>query len=41
VEIKARTGAEVQKIPLTEAVAWLRERIVAERAGITGSGGIA
>jgi prolyl-tRNA synthetase len=41
VEIKARAGTEVLKIPLTEAVAWLRERIVAERAGITGSGGIA
>jgi len=38
VEIKARTSAEVIKVPLTEAVAWVKERVERERLGTAAQG---
>jgi prolyl-tRNA synthetase len=38
VEIKARTSSEVIKVPLTEAVAWVKERVERERLGTAAQG---
>lgn len=38
VEIKARTSAEVIKVPLAEAVAWVKERVERERLGTAAQG---
>ncbi len=35
VEIKARRAPEVHKVPLTEAVSWIRARVETERAGLS------
>ncbi|MCG5052672.1 MAG: proline--tRNA ligase [Myxococcales bacterium] len=35
VEIKARRAPEVHKVPLAEAVAWVRERVERERTGLS------